>query len=322
MIRTLIVTSFAALLALAGPLSAAEDEGDSGAELLSRMDSVAGRTPTSPNDETVARVVGRSLSYGMSTKLQGVFVSSESGVVTLRGTVTDAEARDEAVWRASRVDGVYRIINRLATPDSPAPDSEHEVRDATLRASTGVFEATPVSFLLSDNRAGRDILVDVGEGAATLSGEVNNKNAHRAAVAAAWRIPGVRAVFDHLEVREGSTVDDGNLSGIVRHRIAEVRELQPYVSEAIRPTIARNRADYVEITVDEGVARLDGKVQTDGERALIEEIAAGVTGVFAVDSRLQVDGDLRVTNTRPPLSGPIVTELWNYGSTPILRRER
>ncbi len=318
MIRTLACTSFAALLALGAPLAALEDEGDTGSALLAEFDSISGRTPAPPTDEAIARVVGRSLSYGMSSKLRGVFVSSESGTVTLRGTVTDAAARDEAVWRASQIDGVQRIVNRLATPDSPAPDSEIETAEAaSLRASTGVFEAMPVSFLLTDNRAGRDVLVDITDGAATLTGEVNNDDAHRAATAAAWRIPGVRAVFDKLKVRDGSTIDDGNLAKIVHFQVAQVEELQVYVDQETRPTLARTRADFVVITVNDGVALLDGKVRTDGERELLEEIAAGVVGIFAVDSRLEVDGRLRV-----PVREKLVAELWNYGSTPILRRVR
>ena len=107
--------------------------------------------------------------------------------VILRGTATWQFERDEAEFVANNVRGVVRVQNEIELT-GPPPDAGG-VRDSiqsALRRNAGV---------------GADrIQVRTSDGTVTLSGVVNSWSVYDAAVAAAWRAPGVRNVMDELEV--------------------------------------------------------------------------------------------------------------------------
>jgi osmotically-inducible protein OsmY len=53
----------------------------------------------------------------------------------------------------------------------------------------------------------------------------------------------------------------------------------------------------VDIAVQDAVVTLEGSVSDAGERALAEEIAAGVEGIAAVDNRIQIDPSMSAGRT-------------------------
>ncbi len=298
-------------LALIAALTAAPHAADVGSpasradieRLAKDLDSASRKIHTEVDDGTVARNVGRDIVYGLGTEVNGLFVTSEDGIVTLKGTVDSDETRELAIGRASRIAGVRRIINRLGTPGGEIPEDQAPIIAA---AET---DAGPIDFLTDSGLAGREIVVVNNDGVISIHGHINNEQARTLALIAAQRIEGARAVADYLHVIPGSRRNDDNLANIVRYRLGEIAGLRDAVREERRPTIERQSRDLVAVTVADGVATLTGRVHDASLKDAMLQRTAETTGIFAVQDRLTIDSAARATQrVRPPV------KLINYGT--------
>lgn len=284
-------------LALLAPISAAATAETYSAADVDRLavalDASSRKIATEVDDDTIARDVGRDIVYGLGTEITGLFVTSTNGVVTLKGTVESADTRDRAIARARRVSGVRSVVPLLTTPGEPAP------AEAAPLAAAPSATPEPIDFVTLGGLAGRGVLVVDDAGTLTLTGRVNNARAHKLVVAAAMRIDGARSIDDQLEIVRHSRQNDRNLAEIVRFRLGEVPSLRDAIREDVRPTIER-LGDLVEIHVEDGVAVLHGRVPTETVRRAMVARTAATSGVFAVQDRLEVDGDVRtIARDRP-----------------------
>ncbi|MDF1812591.1 MAG: BON domain-containing protein [Verrucomicrobiales bacterium] len=116
------------------------------------------------------------------------------------------------------------------------------------------------------------VTVSVNKGVATLTGQVDSLPVKRLAATTASTIRGVRAVINHLEVKEVAREDDtiaGDLS-------------QLYALH--HP----GRDDSFTYKVNDGVVTLTGTVTSFAFRRLAEDMASTVTGVRSVVNALRV----------------------------------
>jgi len=111
------------------------------------------------------------------------------GIAYISGEVTSAQERIRAGWIASRIPGVKQIVNEIEiAPGQPLDDVtiEELVSDA----------------ISNDPRIDPfDIEVSVKNGRVTLSGEVEDQEALRAAAQIASAVPGVKGVVNRLAPR-------------------------------------------------------------------------------------------------------------------------
>lgn len=119
-------------------------------------------------------------------------VDTMDGVVTLRGSVDDPEARRTAAQLAREVQGVRGVENQI------------EVNGETTRVSDAGLVTNIKSRLAADpDVAAVNIDVDADGGVVTLSGVVRSDRARQRAVEIAQRVDGVRRVNDQIQVRTG-----------------------------------------------------------------------------------------------------------------------
>ncbi len=137
------------------------------------------------SDADIAHAVRHALVWNTLVPDEVISTSVTGGVVRLHGTVDEEADRDEAERSVCHLPGVRRVHNSITV--RPSED--------TARAVARAIEAA----LDQDAEAeARRIKVEVREGRVTLSGVVRCAAERDAAVGAAERSPGVRAVTDRL----------------------------------------------------------------------------------------------------------------------------
>ena len=142
---------------------------------------------TSDNDiaERALRVIG----WQCGLPEGAIKVKIESGFVTLSGTVDWHFQRQSAESAVRKLAGVTGVVNAIALRPAAiahAPDVESRIRSALHRHAD--LEAN-----------GIDVTVQ-GGGAVRLDGKVHALNERWIAEQAAWSVPGVTRVEDHLTV--------------------------------------------------------------------------------------------------------------------------
>ncbi|AVD80679.1 transporter [Pseudomonas sp. SWI6] len=148
-------------------------------------------------DATLAAKIKARLLWSHTTEQAPIDVQSSEGVVTLRGKVDSAQAKELAGVLARTTEGVY-LVNNLVSLDSAAMA---KARETPVGAQTGpqpsdrwVVDKIQASFRFSRNLDGLNIKVDCEQGLVRLSGEVVSREQKSIAVETARQISGVRGV--------------------------------------------------------------------------------------------------------------------------------
>ncbi|HKS15396.1 MAG TPA: BON domain-containing protein [Pseudomonas sp.] len=155
-------------------------------------------------DATLGAVIRARLLWSRVTHEAPIEVESREGVVTLRGKVASAEAKELAGILARSTDGVY-LVNNLVSMDTAAMA---KARETPVDAPKGpqpsdswIIDKIQTSLRFSRNLDGLNIKVTSQEGMVCLSGEVVSAEQKTIASEVARQINGVRGVdADMLKV--------------------------------------------------------------------------------------------------------------------------
>ena len=137
-------------------------------------------------------------------------VDTNSGVVTLNGTVVTEAGRKRAIAIAKATDGVKNVIDNLRIGRAEAmgerPEAERETGTAGRAAGRPVTDGWVKSkiygqFLADDALDDSDIDIDVAKGAVTLNGTVPSAASKTRAENIAKKTEGVKTVKNMLKVR-------------------------------------------------------------------------------------------------------------------------
>jgi hyperosmotically inducible protein len=141
-------------------------------------------------------------------------VDTNSGVVTLNGTVVSAAGKARAVAIAKATDGVKNVNDKLRV--APAESTTAAARDAGRKAGEGAKDATGTTgraitdgwikskiysqYITEDALDDSDIDIDVSKGAVSLNGVVKSEAGKTRAAAIAKATDGVKDVKNNLKV--------------------------------------------------------------------------------------------------------------------------
>ena len=197
-----------------------------------------------------------------------VRVTLESGIATLTGTVDLFEYKADAEKRVRKVKGVTAVRNLIEVGGPSISDSE--------------LQATLLEKLMYDrvgygNTFGA-ISVAVEGGVVTLSGRARTDVDKDSALALVSTQPGVKDVFEEIEVDPVSLMDDRIRMDVAR-AIYGYPSLNRYAIDPAKP---------IRISVQNGHVELYGMVDTESDKNTALLRANGVSGVFSVKSYLQV----------------------------------
>jgi len=215
-------------------------------------------------------------------------VKVENGVVTLTGTVSNLKAKRSAAQTAANTAGVWRVKNRL------------KVRPTDERTDSEIAQDIRNDLLIDPYVDRYEIDVDVEDGVARLTGEVDSYFEKWQAGDLAATVRGVTVVRNRLDVDyepldydytfydwdviETDYDRDSNYQTLTAKADWEIREdirdelwWSPFVD-----------ANEVTVTVEDGEATLTGTVDSWSERRKATEQALE-GGATLVDNRLDVE---------------------------------
>jgi len=194
-----------------------------------------------------------------------VRIAVDHGIVTLTGEVPHAWARDQIEKEAQRVSGVMNVVNDVSIMGL--------ADDTTLKKT---IESQVQQWVLGT--VFDEVSVNVLSGTAVLTGYLTTPYKLSPLVDLVARTPGVRHVLSEIEILPDSAVDEH-----LRMTLAAALYRDVAFGDA-----AIQRARPIRIIVRNARVTLDGRVRTNHERTMAEDIVRGVAGVLSVDNRLLV----------------------------------
>jgi osmotically-inducible protein OsmY len=149
----------------------------------------------------------------------------------------------------------------------------------------------------SGSLSGTDIVVDVDNRVATLTGTVGSEQEKERAMRLARRVRGVQEVKSALDIdqqaveqRRNVEVDDDKLEEQVANKLADETFPLAEVDEGLFGTVeVDGYAWEFEVEADDGVITLEGDVDSYGDINDAVSAARAVPGVKSVNSELRVD---------------------------------
>jgi osmotically-inducible protein OsmY len=211
-------------------------------------------------DRTIQRDVEQRLLF---RNLQGVLVTVDSGLVTLKGSVLSAWERKQAYEEAKQVNGVRLVRSELAVLRG---ESDSEIaRQVRRRVASYAFYTTFDS-----------VDADVESGTVLLSGWVLDEARAKAIVDLVAGVHGVVEVMNLVRTLPVSPKDD-EIRYEIAARIYDDPLFRAYMDLLPVP---------IHIIVEHGHVTLTGIVESEVHRRTAEEIACRVFGVVRVENRL------------------------------------
>ncbi|GMW03651.1 MAG: hypothetical protein AMXMBFR84_47850 [Candidatus Hydrogenedentota bacterium] len=208
--------------------------------------------------------------------------TTQSGVVTLTGSVADEVQHRLAEDIAKSVEGVTEVKNNLTVvptvvSDRPKRSWRERVDDMSLAA------AIRSRLLYHREFKGLRIGVDVAGGEVTLYGVVNTNFQKDNIGLVASETRGVETVINNLTVQEREPL--APVSGVVREVSDE------YLEKRIETAILLNRRVSIRnlsVDVVDATCILTGTVDADEQKQVAEDIALSIAGVEKVDNKITI----------------------------------
>ncbi|EIK97596.1 hypothetical protein PMM47T1_07416 [Pseudomonas sp. M47T1] len=149
------------------------------------------------DDATLTATIKSKLLWNSATQALDTEVSTQGGVVTLKGHAQTAEAKQLAGDLATNTEGVTQVNNliSLSAADTQTTKAETEAKATEASLSDAwITSKVKASLLYSRNLDGLNINVDTKTGMVTLTGVVASTDEKTQAVDIARNIRGVRGV--------------------------------------------------------------------------------------------------------------------------------
>ena len=161
----------------------------------------------SKSDAGITTAVKSKLAVDDTVKAYRIDVDTKDKIVTLKGEVDSAAAKDRAVELARATEGVRDVVDVLVLTPPPAAtsgiasDAKDAARDTgALVGDAGITAAVKTKMLADPTVSGLTIDVDTKDGVVILMGNVTSATEKRRAVEIARETTGVTSVKDQLKI--------------------------------------------------------------------------------------------------------------------------
>jgi len=228
-----------------------------------------------PATETDARIVSATKnSYVFKTYLKedAVKTESNSGVVTLTGTVASDSHKILAQHTAAGLPGVTSVVNKLkVTGDAPAANSDKWL---ILNVKTALMFHRNVSVIATE------VLAD--SGVVTLRGEAASAAQKELTTEYVADVEGVKSVKNEMTLA-ASPVDSKQT---LMEKIDDAS-----ITAQIKMSLLTHRSTSMlktEITTTDGVVTVKGMAKNAAERSLVTKLVTDIHGVTSVDNNMTV----------------------------------
>jgi osmotically-inducible protein OsmY len=215
---------------------------------------------------------------GSSLETGDLDVTEDDGVIRLRGTVRDIEAKRRALQIAVAASGTRRIRDDLHLPRDERQSDAHivELLDMALRTDSA-FQGIPIDCdrQPQPDRNGSWVQVEAHDGVLRMEGQVPTLTHRRLAEVMAWWTPGSVDVDNRLHVQPPEQDNDHEIADVVRHVFDKDRAID---------------AELITVLVRDAVVILRGHVDSHEQAERAERHCWYVPGVHDVRNELRVAG--------------------------------
>jgi hyperosmotically inducible protein len=214
-------------------------------------------------------------SYNYRTVLEdNVKVKVQDGIVTLTGTVQDADDRALAVDTVENLPGVTGVRNEIVLK-STHPEKSDGWMALKIRGR----------LLVKGNVSATTTTVDVLNGVATLTGTADNMAQKELTGIYAAEIDGVKSVNNQITIKEpapaqpeakrtmGEKIDDASITSQVKFALLSHKS-----TSALK----------TKVTTNDGATVITGEAASAAEKSLVTKLAEDVRGVVSVTNNMTV----------------------------------
>jgi osmotically-inducible protein OsmY len=227
------------------------------------------------SDEQITTQLRELLDWDVRLDGALVAVRTSQQAVQLSGTVGSAAEKARVVALAYQ-SGAARVDARDLSVAYWTRGREQRRAPAASQTDESIAQAVHKALLLNPRVRSSETLVQVRHGVVTLAGTVSTLRTKQEAEQDARHVAGVRDVHNLLKVRTEQSVPDEGIAQPITAALAR----DPYVG-----TVAFGIQVYC------GRVLLTGRVTSHEEQQQAGDIAAGVSGVAAVDNQVDVSPD-------------------------------
>lgn len=213
-------------------------------------------------DEDMRRATESAMRTNPRVNSSKINTTVENGVATLTGMVSNMQAKRAAEKEAQDILGVWRVRNFL------------RVRPTLVRTDAAISQDIREALHRSPHLDGYDIAINVSNGMASLTGEVDSRFQKSEAEELAAGVPGVVAIRNRLEVDYPFTAKTDRE---IKEDIQDQLHWSPFVD-----------SEDITVEVHSGVATLKGSVNDWNELQAARENARD-GGAVAVINKLSIN---------------------------------
>jgi osmotically-inducible protein OsmY len=231
-------------------------------------------------------------------------VAVNDGKVELLGSVASALQRRRAQADA-RVKGVAEVSVKGVTVASEGTDSVPLSKPLPDADDEAVAKAVRRAFSLDPRIDGEKIEIFAKDGVVTLDGRVRQAGTRRALAETARATRGVWMVRNNVGIKPG----------MISTRDPMVED-DPRIARRARTALLANADVHqheIGVEVTSGVAELTGKVDSDHQKQVAEQVVSEVRGVVRVANRIDVAAEETPRKSDPAIREDIRDELfWTH----------
>lgn len=213
-------------------------------------------------------------------------VSVQNGKATLTGTVEEEVNKELAKEIALGVSGITEVDNQIVVKADYMPKPSTELSYGERIEDASITAAVKSKLLWSRHTEGLATMVETRRGRVTLSGTADSAAARDTAGRLAMATRGVVSVNNQLVVDSGKpTVVDSTKSTMSE---AKGDIADSWITTKVKSTLLYSSnvaGSDIDVSTENGVVTLSGKVSSGAERDLAVEHAQNVRGVKSVDAK-------------------------------------
>jgi osmotically-inducible protein OsmY len=226
----------------------------------------------SSTDSRIESSAAKSYVFKTYLKDDSITTESKDGIVTLTGTVADANHKSLAQDTVAGLPGVVSVDNQLLIKgEQPAEHSDTWI---------GMKVKSALLFHRNVSATGTD--VDVKDGIVTLTGEASSLAQKQLTTEYAKDIDNVKEVRNEMTIAKtpvkvvetnGGKIDDASITAEVKSSL-----LSHHSTSALKTSVE---------TTD-GVVTLNGIAKNDAEKSLVTKLATDINGVTSVINNMTI----------------------------------
>jgi hyperosmotically inducible periplasmic protein len=226
----------------------------------------------SSTDSRIESSAAKSYVFKTVLKDDSITTESKDGVVTLTGTVADANHKSLAQDTVAGLPGVVSVDNQLLVKgEQPAEHSD-----------TWIGWKVKSALLFHRNVSATGTDVDVKDGIVTLTGQASSMAQKELTTEYAKDVDNVKEVRNEMTIAQtpvkvvntnGGKIDDASITAEVKSSLMAQRS-----TSALRTTVS---------TTD-GVVTLGGVAQNEAEKSLVTKLTTDINGVTSVINNMTI----------------------------------